>query len=94
MTYTTGKANKADVVKSNIYNRENSKIICFIPAPFIFRIATSFCRRSVSRVIAEYTPNKVIIRLTIEKNKEFSFHGLLFNDIIQKSCYFGLNTFR
>ena len=31
MTYTTGKANKADVVKSNIYNRENSKIICFIP---------------------------------------------------------------
>ena len=68
----TGNANIAVIIKSNMYNRANNIMICFIPAPFTLRIATSFCLRSVSRVIAAYTPSKVIIKLTTEKNKIIS----------------------
>ena len=71
--YTNGKDRAAVTINKVIYKRANNQIICDIPAPFTLRIATSFCLRSVSRVMLEYTPNKVMMILTIAKNRIVSF---------------------
>ena len=44
------------------YKRANSQMMERIPAPFTLRMATSFWRRSVSSVMLEYTPNRVMMR--------------------------------
>ncbi len=51
------------------YKRANSQMMERIPAPFTLRMATSFWRRSVSSVMLEYTPNRVMMMLTIAKNE-------------------------
>ena len=64
----------AAVATSKIrYKRANNQMIEHIPAPFTLRMATSFWRRSVSSVMLEYTPNRVMIILTIAKNEMMSF---------------------
>ena len=55
------------------YKRANSQMMERIPAPFTLRMATSFWRRSVSSVMLEYTPNRVMMMLTIAKNEMISF---------------------
>ena len=73
MAKTIGKAKIALMPNIHKYKRAKSAMISFNPAPFTLRMATSFCRRSVSRVMAEYTPSKVMIRHTMEKNRMMPF---------------------
>ena len=80
------------------YKRANSQMMERIPAPFTLRMATSFWRRSVSSVMLEYTPNRVMMMLTIAKKRDDIFqnifHCLHFVQIILKCTYLGRNILR